>query len=335
MKGHYEVKTNKKGEYFYMGIPAGGKYKIELYMSGKKEGTPTDMVNIPRLAMGDPMTNDFDLSQMAARRAAMTKAVDSGQAPPELSREMSAADKAQMEKVMKDRAAAMQKNKALQESFNNGMTALQAKDFQAAIDNFKKAGEIDPKQPVIWGNAAEAYMGIAKSKNGAEKDEALNAAVENYNKALELKPDDAGMHNNLALALAQMKKFPESKAELEKAAALDPPSAGKYYYNLGAILTNTGQTEPALEAFRKAIDLTPNYADAHYQYAVALSAKMQVQPDGKVIAPPGMNEELQKYLELAPDGPNAQAAKDLMAASGGAIQTKYVNPDAGKKKSKK
>ena len=31
-----------------------------------------------------------------------------------------------------------------------------------------------------------------------------------------------------------------AQAELTKAAQLDPPNAGKYFYNLGAVLVNTG-----------------------------------------------------------------------------------------------
>ena len=41
---------------------------------------------------------------------------------------------------------------------------------------------------------------------------------------------------------------------LDKAVELDPPNAGRYYYNLGAVLTNMGQTDAACKAFKKAID---------------------------------------------------------------------------------
>ena len=57
-----------------------------------------------------------------------------------------------------------------------------------------------------------------------------------------MKPDDAGVHNNYALALAQAKKFDEAQAELGKAAQLEPANAGKYYFNLGALLVNNGQS---------------------------------------------------------------------------------------------
>ncbi len=41
---------------------------------------------------------------------------------------------------------------------------------------------------------------------------------EAYAKAIELKPDNAGFHNNYALTLARSKKYDEAQAELTKAA---------------------------------------------------------------------------------------------------------------------
>lgn len=335
MRGKYEVKTNKKGEYFYMGIPSGGTYNISLFASGKGDGQPSDQVNRVRLTMGEPMTFNFDLQAIAAKRQAMQRAAESGQVTQEMARDMSPEQKQAMEKAMKERSAQLAKNKALNDSFNTAMAALQAKDFPAAIENFKKAGEIDPKQSVIWANLAESYVGLAATKTGDEQMKTLDEAVATYNKALEIKPDDAGMHNNLALALARQKKFPESRAELEKAATLDPTNGGRYYYNLGAILTNIGQTDAAMESFKKAIEMDPNYADAHYQMAVALSSKMVTTADGKVVPPPGMKEELEKYLALKPDGPFAEGAKGLLGMLDASLQTQYVNPDAKKAPDKK
>ena len=149
-----------------------------------------------------------------------------------------------------------------------------------AIEAFTKAGEMDPKQHVIWGNLAEVYSEIAKTKTGAEKDAALAKSYENYKKAIELAPTDANYYNNYALALARGNKIPEMQEALNKAVELDPTNAGRYYYNLGAVLTNMGQTDPACNAFKKAIETDPNYADAHYQYGVCLTGKATAKPDG-------------------------------------------------------
>ena len=251
-----------------------------------------------RTGLGEPKAVNFDLQQNKQRREAMNKAAETGQFTKEQEKQMSPEERAAIEKQTKERQAAMAKNKALNDSFNAGMAALQARQFDQAVEAFKKAGEVDAKQHVVWANLAESYVGLAGTKTGPEQEAALNSAFENFQKAITLRPDDPGYHNNYALALARGKKFPEAQAELTKAAELDPTNAGKYFYNLGALLVNAGQYDPAAEAFKKAIDATPNYAEAHYQYAVCLSSKMTTTADGKTVAPPEMKEELAKYLEL-------------------------------------
>ena len=71
--------------------------------------------------------------------------------------------------------------------------------------------------------------------------------------------------------------------------------------------------------------------DAHDQFAITQIAKATVDKDGKIQPPAGTSEELQKYLELKPDGPYAQSAKDMLTTLTGSVQTTYVNPNAPKK----
>jgi tetratricopeptide (TPR) repeat protein len=236
--------------------------------------------------------------------------------------------------MMKDRQQAMAKNKELNDAFNQGMEALKAKQCEQAAQAFAKATEMDPKQVAVWGNLAEAYVCLAGQKAGAESEAAMTKGLESYIKTLELK-DDAATRNNYALALARGKKFPEAQAELQKAAALDPPNAGRYYYNLGAVLTNINQLEPAGEAFRKAIEADPKYAPAQYQLGLYLVSKAQMSADGKLTPPPGTKKAFQKYLELEPTGPFAEQAKGMLASLDATVQTQYANPNAPAKKSTK
>jgi tetratricopeptide (TPR) repeat protein len=285
--------------------------------------------------LGDPVEINFDLKAQADKQAAMQKAAETGQLTQEMSREMSAEQKAALEKQMKERSAAMAKNKALNDAFNNGMAALGAKQYDQAVENFQKGSEIDPKQHVIWANLAESYFGQGATKTGAEQQAIFDKGADAWNKAIELKPDDAAYHNNFALALVKAKKFKEAEEELNKAAALDPPKAGTYFYNLGAVLTNQGQSDPAGQAFKKAIEADPNHADAQYQYGIYLVSKAQTTADGKVVPPPGTKEAFQKYIELKPNGPFADSARGMLQTLEGAVQTEFTNPDAKKAQQKK
>ncbi len=328
IKGNWKTKTNKKGHYIYMGLPI-GDYNISVVMDGK----PADTQKV-HTSPGDAKNVSFDLRAIAADRAnqqaAMERAVQAGQITKEMERGLSAEQKAAMEKQIKERAESMKKNSELNAAFNEGMTAYQAKNYDQAVAAFTKASELGPTQLAVWQQLGESYVKLAETKTGPEFDTTIQKALDAYAKSIELKPDDPASHNNYALALAKAKKYPEMQAELKKAADLDPANGGKYYYNLGALLVNSGKSEEAGEAFKKAIELTPTYADAYYQYGVTLVAKAQIGADGKVTPVAGTAEAFQKYLELQPNGQYAQNAKDMLTTLGSSVDTKYQNPNAKK-----
>jgi tetratricopeptide (TPR) repeat protein len=327
IKGEYPAKTDKKGHYINIGVPIGGTFNVALFIDGKQ----VDVVNGVRTG-GEMKPVDFDLKAAqkdnSARQAELQKAMETGKASEELTRGMTAEQKAQLDKQMKESSEKMKKKSELNDAFNAGMAAKEAKQWDQAIASFTKASELDPAQTAVWANLGESYGKLAETKTGPEFDTAIQKAQEAYSKAIELKPDDPASHNNYALALGKAKKFPEMQAELKKAADLDPANGGKYYYNLGAMLVNAGQGDAAGEAFKKAIELTPTYADAYYQYGVVLVGKAQIGADGKVTPVPGTVEAFQKYLDLAPTGAYAQNAKDMMTTLGSTVDTKFTNPNA-------
>jgi tetratricopeptide (TPR) repeat protein len=330
IKAHYKVKTDKKGHYFYAGLSYPGTYNVSIEVEGKDQLVQQGV----RLGGGDPVEVPIDLSQGAAAQQAAEQKAAAQQASVDAGRHETAAEKAAREKAEKDREEALKKNKELNDAFNAGIAASQAKQYDVAVTSFTKASELDPKQHVVWAQLAEAEINLAGTKSGADQDAEMKKGLDAYSKAIELKPDDAGYHNNYALALARAKKFPEAQDELTKAATLDPTNAGRYYYNLGALLVNAGQNEPAGQAFKSAIDKDPTYADAQYQYGVYLLSKASVGADGKVNPVPGTADAFQKYLQLKPDGPFAEQAKSMLATLGATVDTSYKAP-GGNKKAKK
>lgn len=331
IKGSWRTKTNKKGEWIYSGMQSGGRYTITCEVDGKV----MDTVNGVRSQMGDPVEVDVcNLQRVAAKNAAMEKAMETGQVTQELARDMTPEQKAQMERTIKERSESMKKNKALNDAFNAGMTAMQAKDYPAAIESLTAASGMDPKQNAVWANLAAAHEGLGGTQTGDAQTASYQKAVEAYTKSIELRPDDAGLHNNYGLLMAKMKNIDGAAAALDKAAALNPVGAGQYYFNLGAIMVNTGQNDAAAGVFKKCTELAPKYANCWYYYGNTLSGKMQIQGD-KVIPPDGMVAALEKYLELDPNGANAPAAQGLLSTVTASVETTYVNPDAKKAPAKK
>lgn len=320
IKGHYTLKTDKKGHYGHYGLPLGGVFDVSVLVDGQVK----DLMKGVR-TKGDPTDVDFNLKN--------AQAVAAGAPPEEVSRNMTPAQKAEFEKANKAREAQLAARKELNDAYTEGKTALDAKMYDAAIEAFTKAAALDDKQVAIWSGLADAYVASAGMKP-AEASALYEKGFEAYKKAIELKPDDAAYYNNFALALAKDKKIDEAKTNLDKAAQLDPPGAGKYFYNMGALLVNSAQNEAAGDEFKKSIAADPTYADAYYQYGLYLTSKATADPSGKIVAAPGTIENLQKYLELKPDGSFAASAKELIASLGGSVSTTFNNPNAPAKKKK-
>ena len=339
IKGHYQVKSDKKGHWLYTGLPM-GVYDISCEVDGKvvdKEGGV-------RSKYGDSTTVDFDLRKVQQQQAAANKANAGGQLTQEQARGMSKEQKEQYEAQMKQRAEQMKKNKALNDAYNAGKDALTAAgadqdktkkgtEYQTAVDNFKKAADLDATQEAVWAGLGDAYYGLANTQTGDDRTKSFDESITAYNKVLSINPNEAAIYNQLGNIYGAEKKIPEATQALTKAAQLDPAMAAKAYYNMGANLVNSGNSDQAADFFKKAIDADPNYADAHYQYGICLMGKAQVDSkSGKITPPAGTADEFQKYLELKPDGQNAQSAKDMLASLGETVQTKVSVPGAKKKK---
>jgi tetratricopeptide (TPR) repeat protein len=339
------LKTDKKGHYIHTGVPL-GTFEIQVLIDGKE----VDKLGGVKSQMGEHPPTDFDLRKTMAANSGkqdmVKQAMETGQVSDDLKKQLTPEQKAALEKSMKENKEKMQKNKALNDAFNEGLTALQAaptqptpdakaQQYQTAVAALEKASGLDATQPAVWSNLGDAYIGLAGTKTGPEFDEAAGKGIAAYSKAIELKPDDAATHNNYGLALAKAKKYPEAEAELKKAAELEPATAFQRFYNLGALMSNIGQSEPASKAFKAAIDAAPDNpknAESYYQYGLSLAAQATVDKDGKFVAPPGTLDAFNKYLTLTPTGPNAQACKDMISQLGGSIQTDFKNPAAQKKK---
>lgn len=325
----YTLKTNKKGQYFSLGL-APGKYNVTLYKNAddQKAGKETDHANGFQVQIGDNTPLDFDIKKEQENQA---KGVG-------LSTEQLKQMQEQQEKQKKETNTV----KALNDKLNEAKTDADAGNYDGAIAALTDANQLDPSRDLIWFKLADYQrLSAAKQTDPAEKQKRLDSAVEDYNKAIDLKkatPDKdaaaqaktlAAYYNNLADAYSKEKKADDAVKTYEMAAQVDPSSAAQSYFNIGAVLTNAGRADEAVAAFDKCIAADPTKAEAYYQKGVNLLGKATIQGD-KTVPAPGTVEALQKYLELAPDGPNAQSAKDLLASIGSPVETSY-----GKKKAKK
>ena len=321
------LKTDKHGEYFSLGF-APGKYNIKL----TKDGKELFHINGITISSGDNPPTDIDLKKEQANAAA-----GQGLTPEQLK-----AQQEQREKATKENATVGQLNTKITEAD----TASKAGDFDTAIAKLNEANTIDPSRDLIWARLADAYrQSAAKQTDLDQRKQRYQSAVEDYQKAIDLRkgseqaakdPENnkklAGYYNNLGEAQAKSGKVDDAIASYNTAAQTSPEGASTYYFNEGAILTNAGKVDEAVAAFDKVIAADPNKALAYYYKGINLIGKETLGKDNKPIEPPGTAEAFQKYLELDPNGPQAETAKAMLDHMGAAIETTFGNKKAPAKK---
>jgi len=316
--GHtYTIKTNNKGEYFSLGIVP-GKYNVKLTKDGK------ELFHFNGVTVGlDEFGLDFDLKKEQSQQAA-------GQG---MSAEQAKAQQEQQAKVAKEQNTV----KSLNEKLTEAKAASDAGDFDKAIATLNDANAIDPSRDLIWFKLGDAYLASApKQTDSDEKKKRYEMAATDYQKAIDLRkaseqaakqPDNnktlAAYYNNMAQSYSKAGKVDDAMAAYNQAAQLDPPGAAMYYFNEGAVLTNVGRADDANAAFDKAIAADPNKALAYYWKGINLIGKATVGKDNKMVAPDGTAQAFQKYLELDPNGPMADTAKQMLASIGATVETGF------------
>ena len=326
----YTLKTNKKGQYFSLGLSP-GKYNVVLYKNAddQKVGKESDHVNGAQVQIGDNNPVDFDIKKEQENQA---KGI--GLTPEQLK---------QMQEQQEKQKKEVNTVKALNDKLNEAKTDADAGNYDGAVAALSAANQMDPSRDLIWFKLADyERMSATKQTDTAEKQKRLDSAIEAYNKAIDLKkatPDKdanaqaktlAAYYNNLAEAYAKENKVDDAVKTYQLAAQTDPTAAGQYLFNTGAVLTNAGKVDDAIAAFDKVIAADPNKADAYYWKGVNMIGKATLQGD-KMVAPAGTAEAFQKYLELQPTGTYADAAKQMLTSIGASVETSFGKKKAAKK----
>jgi tetratricopeptide (TPR) repeat protein len=235
----------------------------------------------------------------------------------------------------KDQIAEMQKQREkatnINALINQATTAMNAKNWDGALPIVQ---QLVAAEPTNWqflqalgntqfnlGHFEEAADAYSKGVQAAES----NTTVDPKNPAtdpVKKKTGMAQMLTNEGNADLKIHKNKEAVDAFTKAASLDPNPATAFF-NLCATQYNTGNVDGALEACDKAIAADPNKADAYFIKGSLLVGESKIDSAGKMTPPPGTAEALNKYLELAPDGPHANDVKQMLAAIGSKVETTY------------
>ena len=131
---------------------------------------------------------------------------------------------------------------------------------------------------------------------GAHRDGHLDKAERLYRTVLKRDPRDAIALNDLGVLLVQRGQK-EPAEELIHAAVIIKPDYAEAHANLGTLLRQKGETDAAIVAFKRAVAAKPDYADAHCNLALALEKKGDT--DEALAA-------FERAIEIRPDHAEAQ-----------------------------
>ena len=114
-------------------------------------------------------------------------------------------------------------------------------------------------------DAVNAYInrGLAKAVLGQHV-----AAISDYDKAIQLKPDLAEAYINRGLVKVDLGLYSAAISDYDKAIQLEPNSA-EAYNNRGTTKHELGQHDTAIQNYDKAIQLKPDYAEAYNNRGLA------------------------------------------------------------------
>ena len=155
----------------------------------------------------------------------------------------------------------MSQRKPPQEQIDYILNLFKSNQIQQALDFIDTLSKDYPDKSLLFNIRGAGYAGLGQ----------LDIAVQNYEKALSIKPDYAKAHYNLGSALQELGKLHDSVKSYENSIALEPENA-QAHNNLAIVLRELDQLEEAEASCRKAIVLDPEYAEAHSSLSIILYA---------------------------------------------------------------
>jgi Flp pilus assembly protein TadD len=186
-----------------------------------------------------------------------------------LSHDVKAGEGLTPEDAIKHRAAVKEYTKAIQLNpkdalayHNRAVAHCRQGSYQQAVHDFTNAIKFDPNNATVYYNRAIAYGALGKSKQ----------AIEDGTKAIELKAKDANAYMNRGIDYMALGDGDRAVKDLNTAIEFSPQDASAYYAR-GVAYYKLGSKELALKDFKKAAQMghkkAGQYLKSHGGIAIA------------------------------------------------------------------
>jgi len=178
--------------------------------------------------------------------------------------------------------------------FYLGNIAMRDDNPTAAAAEYEKELTLSPDSDPVLYNLGQAY-----SKTGD-----LDRALAALDRAAVINPQKPEILMLLASIYEQRNDKVKADEMYQKIAAIDPHNAAILFFNVGVKAWNENRPKEAVQAYRKAIEIDPSYAQAHRELGTALMAAQDFA---------GALKHFQDYLTLNPKAPDAKEIQDRIA----------------------
>ena len=182
--------------------------------------------------------------------------------------------------------------------YNEGVESLRIGNNDIAKERFTAALQADPKLvPAIVGLAKIIFSEGDQVAAAAKAEEALALEADNY--------------TGLLIAYESYKGLGNAESEsamFSRMATAHPQRVAAVFYDKGVELFNSGNIQASINSFERTLEADPENVRAHYHLGIAY---VNVGQTDKA------KEHLTKFLEVAPDDPDAATATEMLKYLGG------------------
>ena len=130
---------------------------------------------------------------------------------------------------------------------DQGIDALEKKDYEKALDCFKKSLEVNEDYLVAWHNMGNAYGKLMQFEN----------ALKCYDKRLESDSMDTDTLTQKGLTLKKLEKMDSAIDIFDEIISIDPFDTAPWI-NKGTIFESQNNLEKAIECYDKALEIEPD-----------------------------------------------------------------------------
>jgi tetratricopeptide (TPR) repeat protein len=171
-------------------------------------------------------------------------------------------------------------------------------DLAGARAALETAAEQFPQD--VWILEQLAYVA---SQGGRTED-----AIAHYEAITRIDPKNASGWLALGGLYAKVGQPAKSEAAYQHVVELKPTEAYQTFYNIGVLIMNRpdrseAETQRAIEAFRKSVEINPQYAQGFQQLGYALLG---------IGDQAGAREALENYLRIRPNAPDASSMRGMI-----------------------